>query len=491
MDGEAKRSKRNAANERLRVGFLASAGPQLAELRELLANSGADGLESVAHELTRMANTARALGLTALSQAAERAAERAHLGETADADLLGPVTFVLQRALPAPLVGSLLVVAEGAHAERLTAQSEGVVERVRLVPLGELELARRELERPVAVVMPARPVDTIRRLHDEGITVLAYGEANDWALRTAAAEAGARAFLPAQFELDAALDLARREATAGGSDPAALVVADAGPHRAALVAALDAAGLPVFAAGSPSEIGPALHVFCPDVVVMGARFGDRLAERAIGTIRGHADCGDAVIVVQGQPAPSLWAAGADDAVAEVDPERIVDRVLRLARRAHAWPRDRDRVTHLPTRLATLRALDRHLANAGRHGEVLSVVLLRITGLETLRERSGRSGVNAARRALAAQLQRSVRRIDVVGLLASEVFVAALPGCRESEARPRTAEIVGGFEREIRGDQRLRGVGIAVGVADTETSVGLVVHRAAADLARARAAQDGR
>lgn len=491
MRPEAKRSKRDAANERLRVSFLGQAGPKLLELRELVSGTpGADLRDSVAHELVRLGETAGSLGFDQIASVAAYAADE--LRDGGDAAVLRAVARALRKAQGQPLFGAVVVVASGRLGDRLQAQAEHIVEPLLIVPEVSALLEALHLSAPAAVVVPASALDMARRLADEPFPTFVYGDQNDWDLRLQAVEAGASGFLPGGFTLAMALDLTRERAVQRDQGPVEVfVLAAEGAEREALLEALREGGMSAMASASPAEIAPALDVVTPDALVLGAVDGGADVRVLIRAVRSQDACGGVPILVLADPdgeqeAGALRAAGADDVLSPATPTgEIVARLEARVRRARSICQERDRVTRLPRRPAVLRTLDRHIGHARRRGGTLAVALVQLEGLADLGERWGRAAVNAGQRVLAEQLETRVRRVDVVGQLGPDVFVVGLPGCGETEIRRRMEEIRERFLRRCRGDARLKELTLAVGVADTETTPDRLLQRAEQDLLRAR------
>lgn len=495
MGVEDHRTKRDAANERLRAGFLGQVGPQLLELRELLlADPGAAVRESVSHELIRTANTARSLQLEQLATVAAMAAEQVAGG--GEAAVLRSVASAIRRAHGHALLAGVVVVARGPFAEKLTQQAQTASEPVRVVPAVDALFGGLVVDVPTALVVPAAEIDAVARLAEEPLPLIAYGDADvrgrpiepTWNPRLAAARAGAEAFLPGGFDLEELLDVTRwlRERQ-DLPKPEVFVLMEDAPARDALLDALSAAGVATMASETPRELVTALDVVSPDALIVGASVADLPADTLLSVARAHAGWGDLPVLVVGDPddAAALRSAGADDVLhADTPPEEVAQRVLARIARFTSTPSDRDRITRLPNRRGTLRLLDRNIANARRRSEPLTVVLLHIDHLEEARERYGRAAVNLAQRALGSLLEAGVRRVDVVGRLDPATFLVAFPSCRLDRALPRIHDLRKQFERRCRGDHSLKGLGLVFGVADSETTLERLVIRAQDDLYRA-------
>ncbi len=99
---------------------------------------------------------------------------------------------------------------------------------------------------------------------------------------------------------------------------------------------------------------------------------------------------------------------------------------------------RDGLTGVLNRRYFDEAFPRAVAQAGRYGERLSLLILDMDGFKELNERSGRLAADDALRATARALSMIVRGADTVARLENDAFAAILPRTEPEEAR-RMAE----------------------------------------------------
>lgn len=109
------------------------------------------------------------------------------------------------------------------------------------------------------------------------------------------------------------------------------------------------------------------------------------------------------------------------------------RLDRQARKAYAT----DLETGLPNRGQLLEHINHLLALRQREPSPMALLVLRLAGLSTVRERLGREGANVLRRRLAVRLRAGVRASDVVASLGTDVFGVLLA----STEKPADAEHV--------------------------------------------------
>jgi len=490
MAGRPKRTSRKSANNhRLRAGFLAQAGMQVDEFRELLSNeSDPDTRETVGHQLGRLANTARALNFTALADAAQSSAHALTQGSP---DLsLRAVASAIQTSLPASRFGPVAIVASGPLAEMLESAAVTTSEPVHILSDGDVLLERLSTERYTAVAFPSGRLDLVSKVaSSHALPVLVYGDPNNWQIRIAAVEAGSVGFLALPFELSELLELARWHLERAQQDPCELfLLAPDVPERHRLAEHLVAHGIPTNASDNPGEIIPTLDVMCPDALIIASEVSGKRAEVLVRAVRAHSQRGHVPVLVLGDVEDNnqLLTAGADDVMPlETDPAVVEQRLRARLTRFDRVRRERHLVSGLPNRMGVLRSLDRHIANARRADQTLTIALVQVDGLLESRSQWGKAAANAAQRLMATCLEGGLRRIDMVGQLGPDFFIAGLPSCGITEARKRLAEISRHFLARCRGDRRLRNLEFRAGLADTEGGIDRLLLRADRDLHRAR------
>lgn len=471
-------SKRDAANVRLRVQFLAAAGPQLRQLAALLGQ-GADveTRESIGYDLSRMAATAGAIKMSELAEAGRRAAQSIQAG--ADAYALEPVARAIRRAGSGSHFGPVLVRGRDPALERRLGGTS--LEALEVVDGDAAVFAGLHTSHPSALVLPSERLRDVERLvREEAFPVVVYGAADDFDARLQAIDAGAAGFLAEPFSRGQLLDLVRWCASRGGSAIEVFVLADPGPQRDTLRRVLQDAGIAAVVSAEPSELVPTLELVHPDAVIVGTGVGGRRGELVVRVIRAHFGPGQIPILAWGDASDpdAFLAAGADDVLDSGDePGRVTARLRARVQRFAGILRERNAVTGLPNRVAALRELDRHLAHAVRTREPLALVLFRLGGVAQIRARFGRSAAHAVQRFAAEVLGTHIRRVDVVGHLSEGLFCVALPRCTAAQASARADHLEGQFRERCARDRRAEGAWLCSGVVDTEAGVSGLADRA--------------
>jgi len=477
--------RKSANNHRLRAGFLAQAGMQVDEFRELLANEDdADTRETVGHQLGRLANTARALDFVAVADAAQTSSVELANG-SADLDLRA-IAQAIQSSAKQARFGPVAIVASGPLAEMLHSAATTTSEPVHIVENGDELMEQLAIRNFTTIALPSGRLDLVSKMASRGtLPVLVYGDPNNWQIRLAAVEAGSKGFLSLPFELSELLELARWHLERSQQDPCELfILAPDDTHIRRLVSHLTSSGIPTTASANPGEIMPTLDVVCPDALIIAENVGGKRAEVLVRAVRAHSQRGHVPVLVLGDvdDPTQLLTAGADDVMPLHTNPGIVERRLRARlARFDRVRRERHLVSGLANRMGVLRNLDRHIANARRANQTLTIALVQIDGLIEAREQWGKSAANAAQRLLATCLEGGLRRVDIVGQLGSDFFIAGLPSCGVVEARKRLAEISRRFLARCRGDRRLRELDFRVGLADTEGGIERLLLRAEHDL----------
>lgn len=479
-------TKRHASNERLRGSFLGQLGSQVRELAALFELDGTEALDTVQAELHRVARTAGALGLETIAEAASVGADATTTtGELTP--VLGPLAKVIRHVEPARHFAPIGIVGD---AELLAA-----IERNRATITEGLVLGATldAVCNPLAVVPFAAllvPVDQVAdaRERAEGAPVIAWGEGRDWQARLDAVEAGADGFVPRRLALGALLERVRTHVSRSTIPPEVFVLAEPDDRREAWIDALFDAGYVAVASAMPAEIAPALDVVCPDLVLLGHEIDGVAAASLVRAIRTHSDRAyvPTVVVGDGLDEDLLRDAGADDLLpADIPPEQLVSRVRQRLDRALTLMRGRHAVSGARDRASTLAELDNRLGHTLRVNQPLSVCLFQLDGLEDARVRFGKAAVNAAQRIANSTLRDGLRRLDIVGHIADDVFLVALHDCPERVARQRLSNLARKIETVLHADHRLRGVLCLYGIADTELGVERVAQRADEDLLAVR------
>ncbi len=457
--------RRDRAN-RHRASFLVQIGPQLGEILALVGETpDADVAEAAAFELRRMGDTAERLGLDAVAGEARRAIALAPA--TGWRRALQGIARVVRASPEADPFGPAFVVVPPKLLEGLEAAAQNTAERV--LGFASAEQAGDSLEVPSVVVLPASDAAAIAHWSGAGAPVIAWGESDSWAVRAAAVEAGAQAYLLGPLDLEAALDQARWLAWQRAEPPVAAVLGE----EDGLGAALAADGIRVI---PPTEL---VETWSPDAAVVTGRDAARL----LRALRAHPGWNrTAVLALSNEP-----VAGADQVLPPDAPLDLITRRLRSwLHRVRSVSMDHDPLTGLANRPASLRAIDDWLAWGRRTNTPLSVGLVHLDGFGDLRAGSSSLAAEAAvHRATAAALRRMVRRLDVVGRVTPSLYVVGLPKCRADEARSGVTRGIESLNGVLSTDPRLAGVSAVLGVADSATTADRLLARAWENLALTR------
>ena len=477
-------AKRNAAQERLKGGFLHTLGPQIRELAALIAEGTDEGRDSAAAALDRIAQTAGALGIEPVARAASEALS---LEASWDERRLDELARVTRRTVVRPLFGPIGIVGDKELIGRFRKLQKETPEPLRIAS----DLSA--LQNPLSVVpwsVLLVPVDQVEAGMDmaDGAPVLAWGESSDWAARLRCVEAGASGFLPRKAAAVDLLDRVRCHTNQPTRPPEVFVLAEQDERRQAVIDSLEKAGACVVASDRPQEISPALDLVSPDALVVGSKVGDVEAAVLVQAVRTHSRRSHIPVIVMGDELSheALLEAGADDVVGStLGAEQLALRILRRYQRMLTIRRGRHPISGLLDRPAALRALSRRMGNANRDNLPMSVAVLLLEGLGDARDRWGKAASNAGQELCAQGLEASVRRIDLTGQVGPEQFLVALHHCGSIEAERRLADLARRVEVRLHGDHRLKDVRCLFGVADTEAGVPTVALRAERALQTAR------
>ena len=475
-------SRRAAVNQRLQAGFLAGLPAVLRELAALLDLEGEEGRDPVAFELERIGSTASSLGFETLGKSA-LASGRA-LQADAHPRILQLVVRAARALIGTDLLAPIAVIGDPRTIASVESQDDGCCEPV--VGFDAPRTLRNVLvvDWPQAIVLPATQAHEVESLaKDFDCPVYLYGASRDHAGRMAAARVGAAGFLAEPLALSELLAEVRYSAWArdapssialvGPEDWAAEVqvgFTELAPHRA-VQRIPQIAGIPAV-----------LHGSYPAAVVVGPLEPDQQAE-AIRMMRQHIGRTHIALAAVGDNA--LYAEGLDDVLGPLD--NVAERVLARLDRLADFRRDTDDLTQIPNRSGSLEFIQRYASWSERASQPLSIALVRVEGLSFASRNHGREAGNACRRHLAAALERGLRRVDLVGALGADLYVAALVRCERSEAEKRMNQIKHGFESRVQADRRLREVSLSVGLADSLAGTRGLMGRAQEALDAVRAA----
>jgi len=469
-------SRRTAVNQRLAAGFLAGLPATLREISDLLSQDGSD--ETVGHELSRIGATSTTLGLLDVAEAAAQAAaslEKDREGRFA----LAPLVRVMRTRNGLGIFAPIALIGDARVVSSVESQSDGCCEPILGFSSVDSLYEALRVDWPQAIAVPASVAHEVPALAEAfECPVYVYGASRDAGGRIAAARVGAAGFMAEPLSLAELLAQVRYSAMQHGH---IRLVALVGPEdwSAEVGARLAARGFAIHTSTDVLRVSAVLHGLYPEAVVLGPADTDQQSQ-ALTVMRQHQGRSHIALVVVGDS--SLYSAGADDVLGPLDD--VVARVeSRLARFAD-FRRDRDGLTHVPNRAGVLESLQRFAAWSERHGTPMSIAIVQVEGLREA-DTNGREAGNACRRHLAAALERGLRRVDMVGTVGGDVFIAALVGCEKAEAIRRMNEIRVGFETRVQADRRLRDVTLSIGVADTLAGVEGLMGRAQDALEKAQ------
>jgi diguanylate cyclase (GGDEF)-like protein len=153
----------------------------------------------------------------------------------------------------------------------------------------------------------------------------------------------------------------------------------------------------------------------------------------------------------------------------------------------------DSLTGLPNRLQFHQHLDRAVARAKRHGQLMAVFGLDLDRFKDVNDTMGHATGDALLEEVAARLKESVRESDLVGRLGGDEFAIVAEDINAPEDAMRLARRVCtalGESYHVNGHELATSasIGIALGPVDGEPSDALLKN---ADLALYRAKEDGR
>jgi len=178
------------------------------------------------------------------------------------------------------------------------------------------------------------------------------------------------------------------------------------------------------------------------------------------------------IADRGDAARSLGALGEapDDLVYKpLDVNEIRVRVRVFLRRREVAPSPdggfaRDAATGLFDRCAAEGVLEREMQRAQRMRAALSVLLIEVAELDTIKEVYGADVAEDLLCEIVMALRRVVRRCELVGRVADDQFLAALLGCADDTARAVRERVLAGVPRQVMVAGLSWPVKIAVGIA---------------------------
>lgn len=468
-------TRRSGARQRLKSGFLASLPEQLRDLVALLeTDSSPETRASAAHSLKRISETAASLALSGIARESSRLAMRAN---TTGRLSFRPLLNELRSGIGPRPFAPIAFVGTGKQLQSIAQQDDQVCEPIVLTESLEELRDSFTIDWPQAIVLPASMAADVVALSGEfDCPIHLYGPSRDLAARRLATRVGADGYLAEPIALPELLAHLRYAASRPTEKAS---VALLGPPDWAEVAAvaLRARGLAVVTPGAYEAVAATLHGVYPAAVVLGPGNEARSRE-AIAVMRQHIGRTHIALLAYGTP-EELGGSGVDDILSEG--EDLATRVVARLDRFGDHRRDRDELTQVLNRAGALEALQRAVARTSRGDGPVTVALVYANGLASATVEHGRESANACRRHLAAALDRGLRRVDLVGYLGEDVFLAVLVDCALSPAAKRLDEIRAVFEARVQADRRLRHVVLTVGLASTGRGVHGLMTRALASL----------
>ncbi len=155
--------------------------------------------------------------------------------------------------------------------------------------------------------------------------------------------------------------------------------------------------------------------------------------------------------------------------AESEREQLISDLV-TAREALHFQATHDALTGLLNRSATLDALEKEMARAGREERHLAVIMADLDDFKRINDTYGHLAGDAVLQAVAQRMRSSVRSYDLVGRYGGEELLIALPGCDSAGAihfaeRVRTAIA----DKPVETKEGLIRVTLSLGVASSQGS----------------------
>nr|WP_204376668.1 EAL domain-containing protein [Methyloceanibacter marginalis] len=153
----------------------------------------------------------------------------------------------------------------------------------------------------------------------------------------------------------------------------------------------------------------------------------------------------------------------------------------------------DSLTGLPNRVQFRQHLDRAVARAKRHGNIVAVFCLDLDRFKQVNDTLGHATGDALLEEVAARLKENIREVDLVGRLGGDEFAIVAEEIETPEDAMRLARrlcnaLGAGYQVNGHEVTTSASIGIALGPLDTEPNDALLKN---ADLALYRAKEDGR
>lgn len=462
---------RGSSRDRLVTGFMNTLPDELQALVALAHQvEDEEDWDSVADSLERLGRTAESLQLGLIATAASNAARG--LGNVSIEQAFAPLMQAIRSSAPAGPFAPVAIVGSERQVTGIAQQDDGTCEPLQLFS-SVADLNRLVVEWPQAIAIPAAEAEQVGSLREKfDCPVYVYGAARDKDARALASARGAQGFVAEPVVLTELLTSVRY-VNCIPKHP--IEVALLGPKEwsAPLLPELLHEGMRPTAFTEVKSVGSVLHSLFPDVVVLGP--ADRATlQSVVQMIRGHVGRTHVVILAMG-PYASFKGLAIDGAVEQ--PSDLNAAIHERLARMRDHHRDRDVLTQLLNRSGILSSAQRALAWAERHTDTVTIGLVQAQGLARAADEHGMEAANACRRHLAIALERGLRRLDEVGYLGDDLFMAVLFNTNAELVGPRLKHLSESFCARAHADRRLREIRLSTAVVDTRAGVRGLLPRA--------------
>ncbi|MCB9741151.1 MAG: response regulator [Alphaproteobacteria bacterium] len=259
--------------------------------------------------------------------------------------------------------------------------------------------------------------------------------------RVQAADLGAQVFLDKPVGLQALDKAVRRLLAVRRRATRVLIVDDDPGFAAALREQLEAAGMEAHCVHQPRETLSSLAELHTDLLVIDGMMPDLSGPDLCRIVRASAGWEQLPILMlmafgDEEAKREGYAAGADAVMFKgAEPQERLARIRSLIARFRSQSSDRelDHVTWMLHRRAFLKAFHRRCDEALRHGQSLSLGLLRLEGLDALRARQGALFADELLSAASRALSMELRGFDLKGRWGSAELCVGLPYAEAPQA----------------------------------------------------------
>lgn len=279
------------------------------------------------------------------------------------------------------------------------------------------------------------PFDTIKKLHEEAITIIYIAEVDDLDSRLFTVRHGGQALMVKPLESSSlirtidSLFEARRE-----HNEKVMIVDDSEFLANYYATILEACGMTAVKVTNPKKFLATLQEFQPDIILMDINMpycnGAELAQivHQQESLSSIPIIFLSAIAERSKQLELLSLAGDDFLTKPVQPKHLLATVRnRLLRsrfvRTHLM---RDSLTNLYNHTMIHHLLDRELAVANRYNNKVSICLIDIDNFKALNDKYGHQAGDKILRELSTFLQRNLRHSDMIGRYGGEEFLIILP-----------------------------------------------------------------